>query len=166
MDNRVRLAHYPSTYKFLSRCLKFVSILQEILKFNTKVQKHMQLQKMYKLLLTFPYFWLLNMEKVIYMISSGKNCNLKFSVKYWIMGSWSWYCKTRVTSYELQVESLKTWVESLKARVKIQKCKFKSTSYEFKSTSYKFSFTSYEFNSTSYEFESTSYEFKSASYES
>ena len=56
-----------------------------------------------------------------------------------------WYGKTRVTSYELQVESLKVRVECLKAWVEIQKSKFKLTNYEFK-------FTSYEFKSTNYEF--------------
>ena len=43
---------------------------------------------------------------------------------------WTWYGKTRVTSCDLRVESLK-------GRDKIQnhELKFKSTSYEFKSTS-------------------------------
>ena len=45
-----------------------------------------------------------------------------------------WYGKTRVTSYDLRVESLKAQDDSLKGRVKIQKCEFKPTSYEFKST--------------------------------
>ena len=76
-----------------------------------------------------------------------------------------WYGKTRVTSYELWVESLKAGVQSLKARVEIEKCEFESTSYEYESTSYEFESAIYEFQSTSYEFQSTSYEFKSTSYE-
>ena len=65
--------------------------------------------------------------------------------------------KTRVTSYELHIESLKARVESLKERAEIQKCKFRSTSYEF-------IFTSYEFKSTNYEFKSTNHEFKFTKY--
>ena len=39
-----------------------------------------------------------------------------------------WYDKTRVTSYELRVQSLRALVERLKEQVKIHKCEFKSTS--------------------------------------
>ena len=46
-----------------------------------------------------------------------------------------WYGKTRVTSYELQFESLKARIGSLKAQVEIRKCEFESSSYKFESKS-------------------------------
>ena len=51
-----------------------------------------------------------------------------------------WYGKKRVTSWELQVKSLK-------ARVEIQKWEFKSTSYKLRYMSQEFKFTSYKHKS-------------------
>ena len=83
-------------------------------------------------------------------IISGVTNYLPMLVTAWrVLNLELWYGKTRVTSYDLRVESLKAWV-------KIQKCAFKFTSYEFKSRSYEFKTTSYEFKTTSYEFMSTS----------